>query len=205
MEFSWHNNIISLIKKLLVLPGVFFLLFSCENDIEKIKSLTDPSELPNVYAKKVEIIYTDSSDLQMILEAPSIKQFSKEVDRRPYIEFPDGIHVKFYDDSMKIESEITANYAIYYQDDKLWEAKGNVVAHNIEKGRLNTEVLFWDENKELIYSNSFSRIETEDGTFYGQDGFEANQRFTKWRLKGSSGTVKIKEEEENNNSETQKE
>lgn len=180
-------------------------MFSCENDIEKIKSLTDPSELPNVYAKKVEIIYTDSSDLQMILEAPSIKQFSKEVDRRPYIEFPDGIHVKFYDDSMKIESEITANYAIYYQDDKLWEAKGNVVAHNIEKGRLNTEVLFWDENKELIYSNSFSRIETEDGTFYGQDGFEANQRFTKWRLKGSSGTVKIKEEEENNNSETQKE
>lgn len=203
MKLPDRKILISLYKKLLVFPGVFFLLISCENDIEKIKSLTDPSELPNVYGKKVEVIYTDSSDLQMILKAASIKQFSNEVDRRPYIEFPEGIHVTFYDDSMRVESEITANYAIYYQDDKLWEAKGNVVAQNIEKGKLNTEVLFWDENKELIYSNSFSRIETEDGTFYGQDGFEANQRFTKWRLKGSSGTVKIKEEE--NNSETQKE
>ncbi|MFW5645346.1 MAG: LPS export ABC transporter periplasmic protein LptC [Bacteroidota bacterium] len=198
MDLVYHKLIYSSLKRLLVFPGVFFLLFSCENDIEKIKSLTDPSELPNVRAKTVEIIYTDSSELEMILEAPSIKQFNKDVDRRPHIEFPEGIHVKFYDDSMNIESEITANYAIYYQDDKLWEAKGNVVAHNIEKGKLNTEVLFWDENKELIYSNTFSRIETEDGTFYGQDGFESNQRFTKWRLKGSRGTVNIKEADEEN-------
>lgn len=170
-------------------------MFSCETDIEKIKSLTDPSDLPDVHAQKVEIIYTDSANLSMILEAERIKRFGNT--ERPYIEFPEGMFVRFFDDSMKVESEITANYAIYYNDEKLWEAKGNVVAHNIGKGeKLNTEELFWDENKKKIYSNSFSRIETEDGTFYGQDGFESNQRFTKWRLKSSRGTVKIKEGKE---------
>ncbi|MFW5821217.1 MAG: LPS export ABC transporter periplasmic protein LptC [Bacteroidota bacterium] len=186
-----------IIKKLLVFPGVFFLLFSCENDIEKIKSLTDPSEFPDVYAQKVEIIYTDSAELQVILEASSIKRFGDV--ERPYIEFPEGLYVRFFDDSLRVESEISANYAIYYNEEQLWEAKGNVVANNIGKGeKLNTEELFWDETEKMIYSNSFSRIETEDGTFYGQDGFEANQRFTKWRLKGSRGTVNIKEADEEN-------
>lgn len=86
---------------------------------------------------------------------------------------------------------------MYYTDDKLWEARGNVFAHNKETNeKLNSEELFWDENQKLIYSNSFSRIETEDGTFYGQDGFESNEKFTKWKLKGSRGTVNIKEEKD---------
>ena len=31
-------------------------------------------------------------------------------------------------------------------------------------------------------------------SFYGQDGFDSNQSFTKWKLKGSRGTVNIKNE-----------
>ncbi|MGC9342739.1 MAG: LPS export ABC transporter periplasmic protein LptC [Bacteroidales bacterium] len=197
MNFLERNTILLHLKKLLVFPGVFFLLIACENDIEKIKSLTDPTDLPDVSAKKVEIVYTDSSRLQMILEAPSIRRFSNV--ERPYMEFPEGIYVRFYDDSLKVESEIMANYAIYFNEERLWEARGDVVANNIEKGeKLNTEELFWDENKEVIFSNSFSRIETEDGTFYGQEGFESNQRFSKWRLKGSRGTVNVKEEPKEN-------
>jgi LPS export ABC transporter protein LptC len=200
MDFTEGHKTINIFKKLLVFPGVFFLLMSCENDIEKIQSLTDPNELPDVYAEEVEIIYTDSSDLEMILEAPIIKSYGKV--ERPYMEFPEGMYVRFFDDSMKVESEIQANYAIYYNEEKLWEARGNVVAHNLQKGeKLNTEELFWDENEKTIYSNSFSRIETEDGTFYGQEGFESNQRFSRWRLKGSRGTVNIKEEPEDSETE----
>jgi len=197
VNFQKRNKFLKNSKKLLVFLGVFFLLFSCENDIEKIKFLTDPTGFPDVSVENVEIIYTDSSRLQMILESPSIRRFSNI--ERPYMEFPEGMYVRFFDDSLQVESEIRSNYAIYYNEEKFWEARGDVMAYNLKKGeKLNTEELFWDEDKGLIYSNSFSRIETDDGTFYGQEGFESNQRFSKWRLKGSRGTVNVKEEPEDN-------
>jgi len=192
MYFSVQNSF-KFIKRLLVLSGVFLLLFSCENDIQKIHSLTESENLPTVSGEDIEIVYTDSSRLEMILQAPIIKQFTKA--ERPFVEFPEGIYVEFYDDSLNIQATMKADYALYYNEEGLWEARGNVQAHNIAKNeKLNSEELFWDENKELIYSNSFSRIETIDGIFYGQDGFDANQKFTKWKLKGSKGTVNIKDE-----------
>ena len=166
---------------------------ACESDIEKIQTLGIDSKFPDVAAKNIEIIYTDSAKLKMRLRAPEVERFSNS--ERPYMEFPKGLNVEFFSDSMTIESTIEANYAIYYTEEKLWEARGNVIAKNIaKKEKLNSEELFWNENDRSIYSNSFTRIENPDGTFYGQNGFESNQRFSKWRLKGSRGTVNIKDE-----------
>ncbi len=188
-----RQNILKSILKLLFVTGVSLLFVSCENDIQKINSITNSAEMPEISANNVEIIYSDSGYVQMRLTARTIRQFTKV--EKPYIEFPDGIFVRFYDDSLNVESEIRANYAIYHTDDQLWEARGNVTASNLKTGeKLNTEELFWDQNKKQIYSNSFSRIETEDGTFYGQDGFESNQQFSRWKLKGSRGTVNFKDE-----------
>lgn len=187
------TDLIHIINKLLVLPGVFFLFQACENEIEKIQTLTNASEIPELSGKKVEMIYSDSAKVKLKLNADEIRRFSNL--ERPYIEFPKGMVVRFYDDSLDIQTRIVANYAIYYNEEKLWEARGNVVAENFRKQeKLNTEQLFWDENKGIIYSDSYSRIENPDGTFYGENGFEANERFTRWRLKGSRGTVNYRDE-----------
>lgn len=175
------------------MPGVFCLLYSCENDIEIINSFTNAAVLPDISGKKVEMLYSDSGKVKMQLNADEIKQFGKA--ERPYVEFPKGIHVVFFDDSLQSKSEIIANYAKYYQDERLWEAHGNVIAFNKETGeKLNTEELFWDETLQRIYSNSFSRIESNNGILYGQKGFETNQKFKPIRLKSSKGTVNIKDE-----------
>jgi LPS export ABC transporter protein LptC len=180
------------ILKFLIIPGVFFIA-GCENDIEKINTLTNTSALPEVFGKNVEVLYSDSGKVKMQLNAAEIKQFAKA--EKPYVEFPKGIHVIFYDDSLVIKSEIIADYAKYFQNEKLWEARGNVVAHNIEEGeKLNTEELFWDEGLNRIYSNSFSRLESKDFIYYGQKGFETNQKFSPLKLKGSNGSVNIKDE-----------
>jgi len=180
------------ILKLLVIPGVFCLA-ACENDIEIINTLTNTTSLPDISGKKVEILYSDSGRVTMRLNADEIKQYGKI--ERPYIEFPKGIHVVFFDDSLQIKSEIFADYAKYFQEEKLWEARGNVVAENILTGeKLNTEELFWDETLQRIYSNSFSRIENKGNIFYGQKGFETNQKFTPLRLKSSKGSVTMKDE-----------
>ncbi len=187
-----YQHIWKLFKRLLVLPGVFFLVFSCENDIQKIQSLSE-IEMPEVAGENIEIIYTESSVLKLKLKADIIKQFVS-VDR-PYIEFPVGGYVEFYDDSLKTETILKANHAFYFTEEKFWEAKGNVIVNNLAESRkLNTEELFWDEIKQIIYSNSYTKVETADEVSYGERGFEADERFNKWRLKGYTGTINYVEE-----------
>jgi LPS export ABC transporter protein LptC len=171
-----------------------FLLAGCENDIERVNMLTDETLTPKVKGTNVKVIYSDSARVKVQILAPSFQQFPDA--ERPYMEFPDGLEVFFYNDSMKIESEIRADYTIYYSEERLWHATGNVVAMRLDNGdALHTEELFWDEAAERIYSNAFTRVQNEDGTFYGKKGFESDQDLSNWQLKGTSGTVNVQDEE----------
>lgn len=177
---------------ILVTMGLLLLL-ACENDIEKINKIISSQTLPELTGKNYEIIQSDSAKIKMRLLAPEINKFSS-VDN-PFLEFPKGMTAYFYDDNQEIESVIKANYAIYYEEENLWEAKNNVEARNLSNGnQLNTEQLFWDQKNRTFYSNSYSRIVNEDGIFYGEKGFQANQDLSKWKLIGSKGVVKVRNE-----------
>ena len=173
-----------------------FLLLSCENDIEKINALTNELNLPQQTGYDVEIAFTDSGILKWKLYAPEINRYDSK--DNPYIEFPKGIKIIDFDRQGNIESRLTANYAIYYREDQLGEAKSNVVAIKETTGeQLYTEQLFWDQKSETVYSNTFSRIINNQGTHIGEKGFEAKQDLSRWKLHGSRGTVKIRDESEN--------
>ncbi|MFO7935805.1 MAG: LPS export ABC transporter periplasmic protein LptC [Bacteroidales bacterium] len=188
MIFSGKHPVCALILGMILSAG-------CENDIERINMLTDETVRPRIEGSNVEVIYSDSATVKVQILAPSYRQFSET--EEPYMEFPEGIEVFFYNDSMEIESEIRADHTIYYPEEGLWHASGNVVAKQLDNGdALNTEELFWDEEKHIIYSNTFTRIQNEDGTFYGKRGFESDQALTNWQLKGSSGTVNVQDEEQ---------
>ncbi len=160
---------------------------------KRLNSLTGNTTLPEVSGKNFEIIHSDSGKVKVRILAPEIRKYAFV--EQPYIEFPRGMKAYFYDDSLKIESVIEAGYVKYFEAEKLWEAKNNVEARNLKKGeQLNTEHLFWNQEKKTIYSNTSSRIVTEEGTFYGEKGFEANQDLSKWKLKSSKGTVNVKNE-----------
>lgn len=199
---SDQNNISDRYRLLLDITNFLLFIFaftgllcftSCENDIEKINTILENQVNPEVSGKQYEIIYSDSGNVRVKVLAPEIRKYI-EADK-PYTEFPRGLTAYFYDDSLQIESVIQANYVIYFEEEKLWEAKNNVEARNLKEGnQLNTEHLFWNEKKRLIYSNTYSRIVNKDGTFYGQQGFEAAQDLKWWRLKGSKGTVNVKDE-----------
>lgn len=178
----------------LIFISSFVLILACENDIEKVKLVTKISVLPDATMTDSEIIYTDSALIKVKLTSPEIKKY--DLPKNPYIEFPKGIKVEFYNDSEIINSTITAKYAIYFQEKELWEARNDVVAVNDKGEQLNTEQLFWDQKNEFIYSKKFTKITNKDGVFQGKNGFEAEQNFTKWKLIGSEGTVNVKEDEE---------
>ena len=180
---------------LCTLIAAISILSGCENDIEKINLFTgDSGEYPDITGENIEVMYSDSGKVKVKLVSAELKQFNKA--EKPYSEFPKGLIVYFYDDSLNVESEISANYAIYNNEDKLWHAKGNVVARNLLNGyRLDSEELFWDEEKEEIYTNTFTKIVNENGTFYGQQGFRSNQSFTKYQLIGvTNSEINIEDE-----------
>ncbi|OFY24894.1 MAG: LPS export ABC transporter periplasmic protein LptC [Bacteroidetes bacterium GWF2_33_38] len=167
------------------------LFFSCENDIEKVNLYVDKAKLPEQSAENVEIVYTEDAEPKLRLKAKIFERFKDE--KKTYINFPEGIYVTFYTKNREIQSTLKANRAIYYESEKLWEAHEDVVAVNEDGDILNTELLYWDENTEKIYSDKHVRIRTKDEILFGE-GFESNQEFTKYKIKKLTGTVSLADE-----------
>ncbi len=168
------------------------MLFACRNEMRDITAFDSMLDtLPGLSAYDIEFTYSDSAKIQIRLTGPTMHSYDGE---DPYLEFPDGFKVLFYDSLMNVQSQIRANYGINYQKRKLMEARGNVIVINYEADeQLNTEELIWDQRKEMIYSNKFVKITTGDGVLYG-DGLESDQTFTSRRIINPSGEIMIDEE-----------
>ena len=107
--------------------------------------------------------------------------------RDPYREFRKGVSITTYkDDSLTtVNAVLVANYAIYYENRKLWEAKGDVVVTKHDGTRLYTQQLFWNSLTKRIYSNVDTKLVTETDELIGE-GFESDEdmnepRFRRWK------------------------
>jgi len=187
-----------LIKTIRVIPLLagMTLLFSCGRDIEKVSRLENPDTIPAVHASDIEIIYSDSAIVRLTIKAPELKDFAQLDSLQPKSEFPKGLTATFYNSSGGIESILTAGYAIYYQNRRLFEASGNVVVKNYtEDQELHAGILWWDEVKERIWSDKPVTIITADGTTNGESGFESDQNFSSYHIRSAQGDMKVKEDQ----------
>jgi len=166
------------------------ILVSCKNDIETVNLLTArDNDKPFEISKNIELIHSENGQVQLVVKAPLLERYIGE---RPYLEMTQGITVIFYDSLLNETSKLTANYAINYENDRITEARNNVVVVNDKNETLNTEHLIWDEQKAIIFSNVFVKITTENEILFGE-GFEADERFDKWHLKKPAGSFIINE------------
>lgn len=170
-------------------------LVACENNIEVIKNLGSAKEIPAIAVQQIEILYSDSAKIKMKIVAPKLNRFSTP--EKQYTEFPKGLTVLQYDSALNVISSLQANTAIYHENEKKWEARGNVIAKNeLTNEQLTTEELFWDQLKGKLYSTKFTTIVNADGVFYGEGGFEAKDDLSWYQMIGIKGKVNIKENED---------
>ena len=185
--------------KSIAIPVVMGLamLFSCENDISKVRELTNAEELPAIHATNIQTLYSDSSVVRLKITAPELLEFSENEDQPAYIEFPKGLSVVFYSKYHAIESTLDAEYAIFHNKTEEFEARRNVVVKNLaEQQELYTELLFWSKEKKKIWTNEFVKIIQPDGLpIYGDEGFEADQNFTRFRIMKSRGSLEVEDEQ----------
>jgi LPS export ABC transporter protein LptC len=165
-------------------------VISCEKKtgtIQKIDILT----LPSLTAKDIKTIYTDSGKVQLVLSAPIIETYEKT--ETPYSEFKSGINVLFHDGHEKPVASVRANYAKFTNNKNLWELHDSVVAINEAGDKLETELLFWDQKKDIIYTDRFVKITTEDQIIQGY-GLESDPKLSKRRIKNMSAIIYINDE-----------
>ena len=173
---------------LIVVFVLVTILSSCANDIETIKKFIDTELEPDMMGEKVEVLYSDSARLLMKLTSPLFKQFTLASEQRR--EFPQGLHVWFYEKTGELKAELTANWAKQDMATDIWEARSNVVLINSEGQKLETEQLFFDRSKGEVYSEQYTKL-TKDGSYEGAgESFWAKQDFSEYKFFNKSGMAK---------------
>jgi LPS export ABC transporter protein LptC len=178
-------------QQIAMLVVVTFMVLSCKNKIDLIPK-SDLLSLPSITRKDFETVFTDSGKLQLILYSTLLEQYDSK--DSPYTEFRSGIKVIFYDGKTEPVASVTAKYAKYTNTNNTWELKDSIVVVNAENDRLETEVLFWDQGKDLIYTDRFVKITNKDEIVMGT-GFESDSRLVKRKIKKVRATINLNEEE----------
>jgi len=171
-------------------PAILISSVSCERKVDKFKNM-EVLNLPSLTAKNFNSVVNDSGKVQLIMAAPIMESYDN--DESPYSEFKSGIKVVFYDGKIEPVATVTAKYARFTNKKNLWELRDSVVVMNGTNDMLETEQLFWDQGKDLIYNDRFVKISNEDQVITGS-GFESDLRLTKRTIKKVSGPIYLHDE-----------
>lgn len=164
--------------------------FSCSEN-ETVNAIGDRSLVPSLHAKDVATVVSDSGITRYRINTPEWFIYDKAED--PYWDFPDGLHLERFNAKLSIDAEMNAKKAIYYTKRKLWDLRDSVHALNLEGERFDCNQLFWDEDKEIVYSDDTITIHQADKKIVGK-GFLSNQELTKYEIRNVMGVFPISEE-----------
>ena len=174
----------------LLVAGSAILLFSC--DKPPAAASGGDEALMTEYSEHLSVIMSETGRRSYFFKAPLLEGYT--LVKEPYREFRKGIEITTYqDDSLTpVDAVLTANYAIYYENRELWEAKGNVVVEKSDGKTLYTQQLFWNARTKKIYSNVDSKIVQNNGrdVFIGE-GFESDEEFKDWRFRRMKGRMEV--------------
>jgi len=109
-------------------------------------------------------------------------------------EWPGGFNIVWYDNKGATTGSFSANYVYFTKAENLYRAEGKVIVTSIENNdELNTEELFWDQQKRIFYTDKFVTIKSEDEVHTGE-GMESNQDFTEYRILKPNGTFNLEDD-----------
>ena len=179
-------------KSIIVLLGAIMIL-ACKNDIKEVNALAEREKRPDMTGENLELVYSDSARIKYRVLAPEYIKVNSEKEK--YEEFPKGIHVLSYDPAGKMIGSIKAKYAKKLEDEMLWEARNEVVIINAEGKKLETELLYWDMKKELIYSDRYVKLSADGQIIEGNNGFHSDQNLNHPVFENISGSIEVEKQQ----------
>ena len=188
MGYVSLKNIINIT---VLFSSVMFL--SCKNDVRDVYAIPQSGNRPEMTVSNMTLIYSDSSRVKYVVKTPKYIKINNGKDKYEY--FPEGIQVVSYDTEGKVIGSIRSNWAKNLEEEKLWEARSEVVAVNEDGTKVETEQMFWDMKKGNIYSDAYTRITSGDRIIEGNDGFESDQDMKNPVIKNITGIVEFDKEQ----------
>lgn len=171
------------------------LFFSCSNDMKNVIQVSELEKLPLLSGDSICFVQKEYGKIVLSITTPKIlKRKAEGSDQEDIMEFPDGVVVVQYSSYPDTLSMISTNYAINYESQNVWEARGNVVAKNVQKQEcLQTEFLIWDQKKGTISSNKKVQVTSPDDIIIGE-GFVSDDQFTDWQVQKVTGVITFENE-----------
>lgn len=195
MLFRFVNAIYYRFFSITIVLGamVMFLLFSACSHREKAlgKAITERDSLPILDTRGVTSLISDSGVTRYRIHTEEWLVFDRK--DPPHWAFERGVYLEKFDSIFQVEASIKADTAYYYNKDELWKLMGHVDIKNLKGERFSTELLYWNQREQRIYSDRFIRIEQPDRIITGR-GFESNQQMTVYKIHKPEGIFYIDEE-----------
>lgn len=164
---------------------------SCgESERTYVMNLSDPETMPTMRTIDVHTLISDSGYTRYRITAPLWLMFEEAKD--PRWNFPEGLNVQQYDEQFRPSARIYCDSAVYFSARKLWRLDGDVVMVNTLRDTFLTQQLFWDQNLQKVYSDSFIHIVRQDRTIEGY-GFSSNESMTRFDVKKTQAIIPVRD------------
>ena len=173
-----------------VFAMIFF--FYCEDSSSTLEQINRFNENPLGIAYDIKMTYTDSAKVKAILTAPVNLDYTHLSFK--YSEFPKGLKIIFYNDQNQ-ENTVIADYGILYNQTKIVDLKGNVVLFSHDGSRLEIEQMYWDAEKEWLFSERPFNFENEDYDL-AATRLDTNKEFSKFQTGKLTGTIAVEEQQD---------
>ena len=186
-----HSLKFKLINKTLVIIAIT-TFFSCDDSSTLLKQINTFNENPVGIAYDINMTYTDSASIKARLEAPVHLDFSHLSFK--YSEFPDGLKVIFYNEQNQ-ENTVYADYGILYNQTKIVDLQGNVVLLSYDGSRLETDQMYWDAEKEWLFTEEPFLFQNNDYNL-AANRLDTNKEFSKFQTGKLSGRIALEEKKD---------
>lgn len=162
-----------------------FLFFSKKGDTKTLgKAITERDSLPVMNTLGVTTLISDSGVTRYRMTTEEWQMFDRKVPS--YWAFEKGIYLEQFDSIFNVEASIKSDTAYYFDKEKLWKLIGHVDIKNRKGERFNTELLFWNQATQKVYTDKFIRIQQPDRIINAY-GFESNEQMTIYTFHNIAG------------------
>jgi LPS export ABC transporter protein LptC len=141
------------------------MFFGCESKFKEVQKINFTEFVPSGDADNVNLKYTDSGLIKVILVSPKMLDYSS-IDF-PFAEFPKGVDVILYDNKAKT-TRLTSNYAVSYKLTNIIDLQGKVKIVSQNGQTLETEQLYYDQKNEWFFTEKKFKFTDLKGSSNGQ-------------------------------------
>ncbi len=149
--------------------------------------------IPKIEELDMNLVYTDSGKVAAKLRSPRMLDFTDQ--KFPYREFPDGVHVTFYDKKDRKKNTAESDYAIQFEGSQLIDMRGHVKIVTSDSTILEARQLYWDQDQEWLFTDMSYTIKMNNGTTNKGQGFDARQDFDNFISRSNVGVHQIEDQE----------